>query len=84
MFNSCSRESYYWSENSFGWGSPPDNCDEVCAAANRLIDEYFDAHPDAVLDNPSEVADDMNKIWEEFCQTDEINGVRAIWNESNN
>lgn len=62
----------YWSTDSWGDAYPPENADDICSAANRLIDDY-ESH------NPEDLQQYSNDLWEHFCNTEEVAGVKAIW-----
>lgn len=63
----------YWTMDSFGSGDAPINADAVISAANEMIDEYIDAHPDDEYG-----LDAFNdQLWETFCETGEIGNVIA-------
>lgn len=53
----------YWNYESFGSSEPPANYEEVCAEANRLLDE----------------GTDPEWLWWEFCQTGKVGSVTAIY-----
>lgn len=70
----------YWdAENAADiWGAqePPKNASELCAAANELIDKFIAEHPDA---DETEIHEFRAGLWEQYCSTDEINGIASIW-----
>lgn len=54
----------YWTTESWGDAYPPENADEIIAAANEMIDAGADSEA----------------LWARFCQTDEVGGVIAKYN----
>ena len=66
--------SYYWDEDS--WDCvPPRNADEICDAANILIDEWLEENDD----DEDGAHDYSNELWEQYCAADGIDGVRSDW-----
>jgi len=64
----------YWDYDSFGSGPVPLNLTEVCEEANHIIDNAsFD------YDDPSDLRDFCDDLWEKFCATDQVGEVRALW-----
>ena len=76
------NNSIYWnpemSADIWGEQEPPVNASELCAAANEMIDQFIAANPDA---DDTEISEFRAELWEQYCETDEINGVRSIWAE---
>lgn len=70
--------NYHWNMNSFGADYPPVNDDEIIATANRLIDEYIAENPD---DPEYELQAFCERLWESFCASGEIEGVKAVFEE---
>ena len=69
--------NYYWDENSWGAAVPPRNANEICEAANALIDEWLEQN-----DYDENGAHDYsNELWEKYCSTDEVDGVKSDWDE---
>ena len=65
-----------WSDNSWGSQYPPKNFDEICSEANMLLEEFMDKNPEAT---DEEICDYSRELWEQYCDTDQINGVKSIW-----
>ena len=51
----------YWSLESWGDAYPPENADEIIAAANELIGAYAETHGDEATNNYSE------QLWDRYC-----------------
>lgn len=41
-----------------------------------MIDQFIAENPDA---DDTEIAEFRARLWEQYCETDEINGVASIW-----
>lgn len=41
-----------------------------------MIEQFIAANLDA---DDTEVAEFRDELWDQYCETDEINGVRSIW-----
>lgn len=69
---------HYWSYDSWGNGFPPTNYEQIIAIANSMIDEWIAANPDAP---DYEIREFSDRLWEDYCATDTIDDVRAIYEE---
>lgn len=63
----------HWTFESWGSEFPPINCDDVCNAANELIDAYAQEHDERDTNEYNE------RLWEEFCATGTVNGISATY-----
>lgn len=86
------REKHYFHWSQFGsiW---PTNIDEICAAANNLIDDMIDKQiqkiesevseflKKTIDEHISELNLELGQLWEKFCGSDEINGVIAEYDD---
>ena len=74
------NNSIYWNPEMSAdiWGEQelPVNASELCVAANAMIDQFIAENPDS---DDSEIAEFRARLWEQYCETDEINGVASIW-----
>lgn len=72
------KNAIYWTENSFGSGPIPVNFEEICSAANAMIDAYESENP-CISDE--ELAIYSEQLWNSFCMTDTLGSVEAEWEE---
>ena len=56
----------YWTLESWGDAYPPENADEIIAAANDMIDAYAENHDDEATRIYSD------DLWEYFCSHDAL------------
>lgn len=68
------RERYYWTYDSWGTEVPPENYEDICGVANKMIDDYADQARAEYL-----VQDFSERLWAKFASEGEIGGVRAIY-----
>ena len=68
----------YWSIESWGSDYPPVNADEIITKANEMIDQYSAGHPDY---GDEEIREYSESLWETFCQTNELDGIFAEYEE---
>lgn len=61
-----SMEKCYWTLEAWGDAYPPENADEIIAAANELIASYAESHDDEATERYSE------QLWEHYCMTDHL------------
>ena len=69
------KQTYHWTHDSWGNMVPPKNADEICCAANELIDKYG---AQCEYDN-DEMQLFSDELWERYCDNDMIDGVRSEW-----
>jgi hypothetical protein len=67
---------YYWSIENWIDNAPPINAEEIIEIANRKIDAFINNH---CIDHEREIRWYSDGLWEDFCLTDEIDGVTAIY-----
>lgn len=85
------KNEYYFTCDGFGRNAPS-NADEICTAANSLIDdmvdEYIQKFEAAIPVILEELIDELrfalNLLWEKYCMDDEINGVKSEWDDDEN
>lgn len=68
----------YWSIDSWGSDYPPVNADEIISKANEMIDRYSADFPDC---REEEIREYSESLWEMFCQTNELDGIVAEYEE---
>lgn len=71
-----SNTNFYWTTNSWGSDYPPVNAEEIISRANELIDQYAADHPEF---DEMDIAQYAQSMWEDFCDSDEVGGVFAIY-----
>lgn len=64
----------HWTAESFGNTVPPLNVDDICNAANRMLDAFAETGA-----TPDEIDAYSAKLWDEYCTMDEINGIKSVW-----
>lgn len=73
----------YWNADSWGGDCPPENWEEICAAANAVIDDHINNHKidvDTISgDDAAEFDGFLRALWENYCRDDEIGGVVSQW-----
>lgn len=72
---------YYWDLESWGADHPPVNADEIIDEANRLIDEYAEAHGEDTAEFSDRLWNYSARLWEDFCMTGSVGNVAAVYEE---
>lgn len=67
---------YRWTIDGWGNQTPPQNADRLCSAANALLEEFIEENPDVTEE---EVQDYSSALWERYCERDEVDGIKSIW-----
>ncbi len=85
-------KKHYFNCDQFGseW---PTNIDEICIAANSLIDDIVDEYvqkieaedpalwEDLIDERINDLDWELQHLWEKYCEADEINGVKGEWDD---
>ena len=72
-------KKYLWDMETWGADYPPENADEIVEAANEEIKEYAKKLDEYDIDFREKMDLFCEKLWEQYCETDEVNGVKSIW-----
>lgn len=70
------KKIMYWNEDTFGAGPIPQNLDEICSAANSMLDAYMAENADA---SDEDVSNYSESLWNAYCMSDVIGSVTSIW-----